>query len=260
MGVLNVTPDSFSDGGRFLDVKAACSRALQMQSDGADIIDIGGESTRPGSLGVSAEQEIARILPVLKRLKGRLRIPISVDTAKPEVAEAALKQGASIINGVTGLHGYERLAQLCATYSAGLVIMHMKGTPRTMQKNPTYRDLLGEIKRYLKEAIALAVKCGVKKENIVIDPGIGFGKRLCHNLKILKELYFFKKMGVSVLIGLSRKSFLGVITGRDVTDRTISTVSANAIAVYNGADIIRVHDIKEAILTTQVADAIGKVK
>lgn len=259
MGVLNVTPDSFSDGGEFLGREAACGRALKMQDEGADIIDIGGESTRPGSLSVSTEEELKRVIPVVRRLRKKLKIPISVDTTKFKVAEAALEEGASIINDISGLRYDEEIASLCATYQAGLVIMHIKGKPRTMQKRPVYKDLLGEIRQYIDKAIKTARKRGVKRQNIIIDPGIGFGKTLKDNLIIIKEITFFKRLGFPVLMGLSRKSFIGKILRLDVEGRLIPTVAANALAIYNGADIIRVHDVGEAVMTTRIVDAITKL-
>jgi dihydropteroate synthase len=258
MGILNVTPDSFSDGGDFQSPEAALRRAVQMEKEGADIIDIGGESTRPGSLSVSAAEEIKRVIPVLKKLKKKLSIPISVDTMKSEVAEASLEEGASIINDVSGLNADRDIASLCAHYSAGLVIMHMKGRPRTMQKHPAYRDLLPDIRRYLRRGIKIAISRGLRRENIVIDPGIGFGKTLRHNLQIIKGLSFFKKMGFCLLVGLSRKSFMGKLLDSGVKERLIPTVAADAISIYNGADIIRVHDVKEAVESARVVDAIIK--
>ena len=257
MGILNVTPDSFSDGRRFLSPKKAITRALEMERQGADIIDIGGESTRPGSKGVSVKEEIKRTVPVVKKLVKRLKIPVSIDTTKYEVAETALEAGASIVNDVSGLRSDEKIAALCGQYSAGLVLMHMKGTPRSMQKRPAYKNLLRDIRDYLKSAARIAEKNGVSKENIVIDPGIGFGKTLKHNLKLLDEVKFFKRLGLPVLIGLSRKSFMGKLLGLKTRDRLIPTVAANAIAVYNGADIIRVHDIKEAVIAARIAEAIS---
>lgn len=259
MGVLNITPDSFSDGGCFLDSEDAYQRALQIEKEGADIIDIGGESTRPGSLGVSAELELKRVTPVLKRLKKRLKIPISIDTTKAEVAEAALEEGASIVNDVSGLRGDEKIASVCASYSAGLVLMHMKGNPRTMQRHPAYKNLLKEVRLYLEKAIKVARAYGVKKEYIIIDPGIGFGKTLKHNLEIIKELSFFKRLGFPLLIGLSRKSFIGKILDLKPEQRLLPTVCANAVAIYNGADIIRVHDVKEAVMAARMVDAVTKV-
>jgi dihydropteroate synthase len=256
MGVLNITPDSFSDGGKFLDADSACQRALEIEGQGADIIDIGGESSRPGSTPVSAKEEIRRVVPVLKRLKKLLNIPISIDTTKSVVAEAALSEGASIVNDISGLHKDKGIADLCAKYSAGLIIMHMKGEPRTMQKRPSYKNLLKEIREYLGQGIKIATSYGVKRESIIIDPGIGFGKTLNHNIRILKELSYFKNMGPAILVGLSRKSFMGKLLGLDVGKRLVPTIAANSIAIYNGANIIRVHDVKEAVLTANMVDAI----
>ena len=258
MGVLNITPDSFSDGGKYLDIKSACKRAMQMEKEGSDILDIGGESTRPGSLPVNIDDELSRIMPVIEKLKNKLRIPISVDTNKYEVASHALKQGACIINDISGLHRDKRLAGLCAEYSSGIVIMHMQGKPRTMQKRPFYKDVFKDIADYLKEGIATALSAGMSKENIIIDPGIGFGKTLKHNLSIIKNIDYFRQLGYPLLIGASRKSFLGCITGLDVGQRLYPTVAVNAIAVYCGADIIRVHDIRESVAALKVADCIRK--
>ena len=256
MGVLNVTPDSFSDGGKFLNCSAACKRALQMEREGADIIDIGGESTRPGSLGTCLEDEMARVIPVMKKLKGRLKIPVSVDTTKYEVALAALKQGASIINDISGLRNDKRLASLCADYSAGLVIMHSKSRPLTMQKNPVYKDLLKDITNYILKGIRAAETAGIKRESILIDPGIGFGKRLKHNLEIIGNIDYFKRIGFPLMIGLSRKSFIGKLSALNTNERLVPTIAANAIAVYNGVDIVRVHDVKEAVLAVKIARSI----
>jgi len=256
MGVLNVTPDSFSDGGKFLNCSAACKRALQMEREGADIIDIGGESTRPGSLGTCLEDEMARVIPVMKKLKARLKIPVSVDTTKYEVALAALKQGASIINDISGLRNDKRLASLCADYSAGLVIMHSKPRPLTMQKNPVYKDLLKDITNYILKGIRAAETAGIKRESILIDPGIGFGKRLKHNLEIIGNIDYFKRIGFPLMIGLSRKSFIGKLSALNTNERLVPTIAANAIAVYNGVDIVRVHDVKEAVLAVKIARSI----
>ena len=256
MGVLNVTPDSFSDGGKFLNCSAACKRAFQMEREGADIIDIGGESTRPGSLGTCLEDEMARVIPVMKKLKARLKIPVSVDTTKYEVALAALKQGASIINDISGLRNDKRLASLCADYSAGLVIMHSKSRPLTMQKNPVYKDLLKDITNYILKGIRAAETAGIKRESILIDPGIGFGKRLKHNLEIIGNIDYFKRIGFPLMIGLSRKSFIGKLSALNTNERLVPTIAANAIAVYNGVDIVRVHDVKEAVLAVKIARSI----
>ena len=256
MGVLNVTPDSFADGGKYFDIQLACSKALKIEKEGADILDIGGESTRPGSFPVSVDEEISRVIPVIKRLKNKLKIPISVDTSKYEVARQSLKEGACIVNDVSGLHGDRRLAGLCAEYSAAIIIMHMKGRPRTMQKRPFYDNLLKEIREYLKEGIATALSAGIRKESIVIDPGVGFGKTVKHNLSVIKNIDYFKQTGYPLLIGISRKSFLGHITGLDTRERLIPTIAANALAVYCGANIIRVHDVKESIAALKIAHSI----
>ena len=256
MGVLNVTPDSFFDGGQFLRPCAARKRALQMEKEGADIIDIGAESTRPGSLSVSVDDEISRVMPVISKLKGAIKIPISVDTTKYEVASAVLKEGVSIINDISGLSNDKRLATLCAEYSAGLVIMHIKGKPRTMQKNPVYKNLLSEISKHIRESIKIARGAGVKKESIIIDPGIGFGKRLKHNLEIIRNIGYFKKIGFPLMMGLSRKSFIGTLSALGVEDRLAPTIAVNAIAAYNGADILRVHDVKEAVAAVKIACSI----
>ena len=256
MGVLNVTPDSFSDGGKYFNIRSACSRALEIEREGADILDIGGESTRPGSLPVSLDDELSRIIPVIRKLKNKLKIPISVDTNKYEVANQSIREGACIINDVSGLHGDRRLAGLCAEYSTGIIIMHMKGQPRTMQKRPFYDNLLNNIKDYLKEGITTALSAGIRKESIVIDPGVGFGKTVKHNLSVIKNIDYFKQTGYPLLIGISRKSFLGHITGLDTQERLIPTIAANALAVYFGADIIRVHDVKESIAALKIAHSI----
>ena len=230
-----------------------------MEREGADIIDIGGESTRPGALSVCPNDEIARIMPVVSKLKNRLKIPLSVDTTKYEVALAVLKQGASIINDISGLSYDKRLAALCAEYRAGLVIMHIKGKPRTMQRNPVYKDLLSDISKYIRRGVRIAKAAGVKKESIIIDPGIGFGKKLKHNLEIIRNIDYFKKTGLPLMVGLSRKSFIGAIFGANVEDRLVPTVAANAIAVYNGADIVRVHDVKEAVAAVKIARSIRSI-
>ena len=247
MGVVNVTPDSFSDGGEYVTREAAYRRALQIQGQGADIIDIGGESTRPGAQEVGVKEEIKRVIPVLKRFIKKAKVPVSIDTRKPEVAEQALKMGASIINDITGLLQNERMAGVISSHKAAVVIMHIKGAPRTMQNAPRYKDLLSEIKNTLKRSVEVAKKAGIKKDSIIIDPGIGFGKTVNHNLRIINSIGRFKELGLPVMVGLSRKSFMGKVLKLDVEDRIIPTIACNAIAIKNGADIIRVHDVKEAI-------------
>ncbi len=247
MGVVNVTPDSFSDGGEYVTREAAYRRALQIQGQGADIIDIGGESTRPGAQEVGVKEEIKRVIPVLKRFIKKAKVPVSIDTRKPEVAEQALKMGASIINDITGLLQNERMAGVISSHKAAVVIMHIKGAPRTMQNAPRYKDLLSEIKNTLKRSVEVAKRAGIRKESIIIDPGIGFGKTVNHNLRIINNIGRFKELGLPVMVGTSRKSFMGKVLKLDVKDRLIPTVACNAMAMKNGADIIRVHDVKEAI-------------
>ena len=256
MGILNRTPDSFSDGGRFISEEGAVSHGLRMASEGADIIDVGGESTRPGSAPVSAQEEIDRVMPVIKRLRGLVDIPISVDTSKAEVAREALNNGAAMVNDITGLRGDSKMAGLVAERGVPIVVMHMKGTPRTMQLKPRYGDLIGEIIGSLKESISIAQTAGIDEEKIITDPGIGFGKTLEHNLVIIKELARFKSLGRPILIGVSRKSFIGQILGKGVTERLMGTASSAALSIYNGANILRVHDVKEMVEVARVADSI----
>ncbi len=251
MGVLNITPDSFSDGGRYLSHEDAYKRALKIQQEGADIIDIGGESSRPGACEVSVEEEIKRVIPVLKKFVKKAKIPISVDTRKPEVAKEALKAGASIINDITGLYD-TKTAGIVSLYKAAVIIMHIRGTPRTMQNAPRYKNLLNEIKDALKKGIDIAVRSGINRDSIIIDPGIGFGKTVKHNLEIINNIDKFKKLGFPVMVGLSRKSFMGKILKLDIKDRLIPTVACDTIAITNGADIIRVHDVKEALWTRDI--------
>ncbi|MFC1807062.1 dihydropteroate synthase [Candidatus Omnitrophota bacterium] len=260
MGILNVTPDSFSDGGLYLNHAKALRRAVQIENEGADIIDIGGESTRPGAKSISVQEELGRVIPLISKLKKRIRIPISVDTTKYEVAKAALEEGVSIVNDISGLTFDDRLASLCAHYSAGLVIMHIKGKPRTMQKRVSYCSLIQEIKLFLKKGVKIALSNGLRYDNIIIDPGIGFGKKVIHNIGILRELKSFTHMGFPLMIGLSRKSFLGKILNAKVDERLIPTIAANAIAIYNGADIIRVHDVRESVAVSRLVGSVVNYK
>ncbi|MFH1753680.1 MAG: dihydropteroate synthase [Candidatus Omnitrophota bacterium] len=256
MGVLNCTPDSFSDGGRFLAADAAFSHALKLAADGADIIDIGGESTRPGSMPVSADEELSRVIPVIRKLHGSLGVPISIDTSKASVAREAIDNGASIINDVTGLRGDREMAHVAAECGVPLIVMHMKGAPRVMQVAPIYKDLFAEITESLKRSIDTARAAGVDENNIIVDPGIGFGKTLAHNLLIIKELYRLKSLGRPIMIGLSRKSFIGEILNRAAEERLMGTASAAAISISNGADILRVHDVRKLKEVSMVADSI----
>ena len=253
MGILNVTPDSFSDAGLFVDADKAVEHAKQMAEDGADIIDVGGESTRPGSHDISEEEELKRVKPVIERLLNEIKVPVSIDTYKPKVAEKCLELGASLVNDITGLRNKEMI-EVIAKYKVPVVIMHMKGAPKNMQQNPTYEDVVKEIKLFLSERISEARKAGINE--IIIDPGIGFGKTTEHNLQILKRLSEFKELGCPILIGPSRKSFIGNITGLAVNERLEGTLASVAIAVMNGADIVRVHDVKECKMAIKIADAI----
>jgi len=256
MGILNVTPDSFSDGGEFFSVERAVARALEIEVEGADILDIGGESTRPGATPVPLEEEKRRVLPVIERLQGRLRIPISIDTTKYEVARAALQAGASMINDVSGLRRDERLAELAAEFRAALVIMHSRGTPETMHRLPPSPDILREIRDHFRWALARAQAHGVLPEQTVLDPGLGFGKTVEDNLLILNRLDTFAEFGRPVLVGPSRKSFIGRITGGEPRERVFGTAAAVVAAIFRGAHIVRVHDVRQMSDVVRVADAI----
>ncbi len=256
MGILNVTPDSFSDGGLYSTADAAIAHAKQMVSDGADILDIGGESSRPGSESLSEKEELARILPVVTRLVEEVSVPISIDTYKPLVAERCIKAGAHLINDITGLTN-QKMRKIVAAHSVPVIIMHMRGTPKNMQQNPVYQDVLGEIKTFFQTQISLAQKAGIHQ--IIVDPGIGFGKTLEHNLQILHHLDTFTTLGCPLLVGPSRKSFIGTITGLPVNERLEGTIAAMTVAIMNGANIVRVHDVKECKRAIQVVDAIRGV-
>lgn len=258
MGALNVTPDSFSDGGRFLEPEAAIKGGVRMEEEGADILDVGGESTRPGSEPVTPQEEWRRLEPVLMGLAERVEIPISVDTYRPETASKALDAGASMVNDVTGLRDME-LARVVAKYDVPVILMHMLGEPKTMQRNPQYEDVVADILRFLRERIEVAVREGVDREKIVVDPGIGFGKNIEHNLEILRRLGEFRSLGRPVLVGTSRKSFIGKILNLDVEHRLEGSLAAAVVAASKGANIVRTHDVKETIKALRVADAIGKV-
>jgi dihydropteroate synthase len=244
MGVVNVTPDSFSDGGEFLDPRRAIEHAAQLVREGADVLDVGGESTRPGAGGVDAEEESRRVLPVLDGLVG-VGVPISIDTSKAEVAAAALDAGAGWVNDVTALRGDPDLASLCAERRCEVVLMHMLGTPRTMQEDPRYDDVVEDVRAFLGSRIEAAISAGVEEQRIWIDPGIGFGKTVEHNLDLLRRLGELRELGRPILVGTSRKSFIGKITGRGVDGRLGGTIASNVLAVANGADGVRVHDVAE---------------
>ncbi|GFO64410.1 dihydropteroate synthase [Geomonas paludis] len=243
MGILNVTPDSFSDGGRFFSLEAAVERARELEREGADIIDIGGESTRPNAPAVSLQEELDRVLPVIEALKGRITVPISIDTYKAGAARAACAAGAEIVNDVTGLMFDPEMAAVVAEADAGVVVMHTRGMPDTMQKDTGYDDLIADVKEYLAGSIALARKAGLPEERIAIDPGLGFGKSVQGNLELIKRLEEFLPLGRPILVGPSRKSFVGAITGRDGGERVFGTAAAVAMSIVHGATIIRVHDV-----------------
>lgn len=256
MGILNTTPDSFSDGGLYSDPARAAERAREMVSQGADIIDIGGESSRPGSERISAEEEIKRVVPVIKAIAKDIDVPISIDTYKAQVARCALEEGAVIVNDITALRGDGDMARTVAEFDAAVVLMHMKGDPGTMQDDPSYDDVIEEIKAYLSDSVEIAEACGIDPEKIIVDPGIGFGKTIEHNLKILRDLASFRTLEKPILVGSSRKAFIGSLTGKDTGERVFGTAATLTAAIMNGADIVRVHDISQMRDVVSVSDAI----
>jgi len=264
MGVLNVTPDSFSDGGVYFDKDSAVARALEIEKAGADILDIGGESTRPGSAAISAEEELRRVLPVLEKLRGLLKIPISIDTSKGEVAEGAAVAGAEILNDVSALRGDPRVADIARRRKLPLILMHMRGEPRTMQKLPFARDVMRDVASGLRRATAIARRAGVPKTQIILDPGIGFGKSFAQNYELLARLPELARLGFPLLVGTSRKSFIGralesVLGSSPVPEssRAWGTAATVAASVLGGAHIVRVHDVAEMVQVVRVADAIA---
>lgn len=259
MGVLNVTPDSFSDGGLYLEKDKAIQQAIKLAKDGADIIDIGGESSRPGSDPITVDEEIKRTVPIISVLSKILDIPISIDTYKSEVAKQALQAGASMVNDISGLRFDPDMAAVVSKNNVPVIIMHIKGTPKNMQINPVYDDLISEILDYLKESINICREYGISDKKIIIDPGIGFGKTFEHNLEIINNLREFSILGKPIAIGVSRKAFIGKILGDvPVSQRLEGTASAVAISVYNGANIVRVHDVAEISKVVKIADAIKR--
>jgi dihydropteroate synthase len=261
MGVLNVTPDSFSDGGRFFSVKSAVQAALAMERAGADILDIGAESTRPGSTGISTAEELGRLLPVLQALRGRLKIPISVDTHKSAVAEVALGAGAEILNDVSGLKNDPRLATVAARYRVPLILMHMRGTPRTMQKQPFAKDVLKDVLAGLRQSVGVARRAGVPKSQIILDPGIGFGKSFTQNYELLAKLPTFAQLGYPLLVGTSRKGFLGATLARHgkpapPDQRIWGTAATVTASILFGAHMVRVHEVPEMLQVARVSDAL----
>jgi len=256
MGILNVTPDSFYDGGRHSSLDLALAHGRRLATEGADIIDVGGESTRPGSAAVPAAEEIRRVIPVIRTLAAELAIPLSVDTTKPEVADAALAAGACVINDVRGLRGADDLARIAARHGASLVLMHSRGTPADMQQRTDYGDVAAEVAAALSEAATVALAAGVASDRVLVDPGIGFAKDVAGNLSLLRHLRRIAALGFPVLVGTSRKSFLGAVTGLPVGERLMATAASCVAAVLAGARVLRVHDVAPLRSAVQVADAI----
>ncbi|MBI4734411.1 MAG: dihydropteroate synthase [Rubrobacteridae bacterium] len=259
MGILNTTPDSFSDGGLYLDIQAAVEHARVLVESGADILDIGGESTRPGAKAVDIDEELRRTIPVIEALATNLKVPISIDTYKPEVASRAINAGAVIINDITGL-GDERMIEVAADKRVPVVIMHMQGTPGNMQENPTYDDVMFDICEWMQSRITRIIDSGVSDENILIDPGVGFGKSFMHNLEIMDRLSELKSLGYPIVLGTSRKVFLGAILDAPPDDRLEGTIATVVQGINNGANIVRVHDVKQVVKACRVADAIMRRK
>lgn len=256
MGILNVTPDSFYDGGRFFDEEKAISWALELADQGIDILDIGGESSRPGSEPIPAEEELKRVLPVIKTIRPRVKCLLSIDTTKAVVAKAALEEGAEIINDISALRADPEMSQVVAESKAGVILMHMKGTPKTMQLNPFYQDVISEITSFFQERMAVAQEKGIKAEQIILDPGIGFGKRLEDNLRLINGLDSFLFLGRPLLVGISRKSFIGQILNLPPEERLEGTIASAIISFLRGASILRVHDPMAISRAIRVAEAI----
>ncbi len=254
MGILNITPDSFSDGGRYYSTEKAIEHALRMEDEGADFIDIGGESTRPGAESVSVEEELKRVIPVIEKLAGKIEIPISIDTTKSEVARKALDTGAEIVNDISATNFDPDMIKVISDFKPALILMHIKGSPKTMQINPDYIDVIKEIKDYLQESVNKCRSNGI--EQIIVDPGIGFGKKLEHNIEIFKRLSELKELGCPILIGPSRKSFIGQILDLPVEQRLEGTAAAVAVSILRGANIVRVHDVKEIKRVVKIVDAL----
>ncbi len=256
IGILNVTPDSFYDGGRYESIEAAVEHGCRIAEEGADIIDVGGESTRPGAMAVPLDEEKARVVPVIRELSGRIPVPISVDTRKAAVAEAAIEAGASIVNDVSALSHDPGMVHLVAEKGVGIILMHMKGNPETMQINPTYVSVVDEVLEYLYGRVEFALSRGIDWERMAIDPGIGFGKKSEHNLEIIRRLSSFSDIGRPVVVGPSRKSFIGAVLGLPVEERLMGTASVVALAVANGARMVRVHDVGAMRQVVKMAEAI----
>ncbi len=257
MGILNVTDDSFYDGGKYFVKSAALDRTMAMYDNGADIIDVGGESTRPGAEPVPAAEEIRRVVPVISELAKRIDVPISIDTYKSKVAKEALEAGADIINDISALRFNEGMADLACRTGAPVVLMHMNGLPRDMQNDPVYYDVIDEIRDFLEDRVEYAVSKGIDRDLLIVDPGIGFGKTTEHNLRIISELGSFRGIGCHVLIGPSHKSFIGNVLDLPLEERLEGTAAAVAVSVMNGADIVRVHDVKEMVRVVKLTGAIA---
>lgn len=255
MGILNVTPDSFSDGNEYVDKDVAVGRAMEMVEDGADIIDIGGESSRPNAKSVSLDEELKRVIPVVEELSKR-NIVVSVDTTKAEVARQAIEAGAEIINDISAMTVDEDMANVVSTSGVGVVLMHMRGTPQTMQSDTSYGDIVEEVSSYLEERLKFALSMGIERDKIALDPGIGFGKSVEGNLKLIKNLKEFSKLGCPVMLGASRKSFIGSVTDLDISERLNPSVASAVVGVLNGASIVRVHDVRESKEAVSIANAI----
>jgi dihydropteroate synthase len=258
MGILNCTPDSFYPGSRVPEIDQAVQSALAMIQAGADILDVGGESTRPGSDPVEAGEEIGRVVPVIKKIRELSQVLISIDTRKAEVAEKALAAGADLVNDVSALRDNRALAECSVDRDVPVILMHMRGEPKNMQENPHYGDVIAEITEELAGSIDFARSCGIREDRIIVDPGIGFGKRLQDNLAILRDLGALRSLGHPIMIGLSRKSFIGTVLGKPVDQRLIGTVAAHMLALTNGADILRVHDVGEAVDTVKMFEAVRR--
>ena len=256
MGILNVTPDSFSDGGQYMDSEVAIARGIELAAQGADIIDIGGESTRPGALDVTAEEEMERVLPIVRGLRHAVSLPLSIDTTKADVARRALDEGADVINDVSALRFDPEMVSLAAREKVPVVLMHMQGHPRTMQVQPQYQDLLKEVCDFLRERVTAVVAAGVAPDAIMIDPGIGFGKNLDHNLTLMRCLAEFKALGRPILVGASRKTFIGMVLQLSAQDRLEGSLAAAVAAAFGGAHMVRVHDVKETVRALRVVDGI----
>ena len=261
MGILNVTPDSFSDGARFFDLDAAIKHGMEMAEQGADIIDVGGESTRPGADPVSADEEIQRTEPVIRELSKRIDIPLSIDTTKADVARRALDAGAEIVNDISALRADPEMVDVAVSYQAPVVLMHMLGSPKTMQQDICYDSIIEDITDFLKERIDFAINNGVERNKIIIDPGIGFGKSVGNdNFEIIREMRSFASLGLPVLVGPSRKAFIGRLLDAEVDERDIGTLATVSIAIHNGANIVRVHNVAQTKMASKVADSVIRAK